>query len=349
MQALKGLWQFWFWTPDDAVKSKIEDVFLSSITGPQHPWVEQNLREGIYNIADENIRYLYNNWVPLLARDADRERVIAGRLKIEDRLASKFARVLADGSNAQRKVLLAALTQYPLRRFDVYDPKADLTSGTAPVYNRIGNDIEQIVFFGKSNTAFAKALQPLIDSTDSELRELAINASILVRDVKYPTVRKVSGEPGSERDILVDAVYRAQPNAQDVLEALGKIKPVPKPKTAAKIPLLNSGPADHEPAKPSEAYFNANVRPILEKKGKDGYACVQCHATHTLFNGSYATAMNVVDLRDPENSLILKKPTSTAETEGITGSKITAHGGGVRWPAGSQEYNTILNWIRGAQ
>ena len=33
---------------------------------PQHPWVERNLREGVYNLADENIRYLYNNWVPLL-------------------------------------------------------------------------------------------------------------------------------------------------------------------------------------------------------------------------------------------------------------------------------------------
>jgi hypothetical protein len=138
MQALKGLWQFWFWTPDDAVKSKIEDVFLSSIAGPQHPWVEQNLREGIYNIADENIRYLYNNWVPLLARDADRERVIAGRLKIEDRLASKFARVLADGSNAQRKVLLAALTQYPLRQTSRDGPLRRKTNRGGPVEYREG-------------------------------------------------------------------------------------------------------------------------------------------------------------------------------------------------------------------
>ena len=70
---------------------------------------------------------------------------------------------------------------------------------------------------------------------------------------------------------------------------------------------------------PDEAYFRAYVQPILEKRGKDGYACVHCHATHTLFNGTYSTVMNVVDLNDPENSLILRKPTSSAESEGLAG------------------------------
>ncbi len=59
--------------------------------------------------------------------------------------------------------------------------------------------------------------------------------------------------------------------------------------------------------------------------------------------------MNVVDTADPENSLLLRKPTSSAETEGIAGSKQLAHGGGVRWQKGSIEYETILQWIRGAK
>jgi hypothetical protein len=95
--------------------------------------------------------------------------------------------------------------------------------------------------------------------------------------------------------------------------------------------------------------FYSTVQPLLEAKGKDGYACVQCHATHTLFNGSYATALNVIDVQRPEDSLLLRKPTSSAESEGVAGSRTVAHGGGVRWEIGSAEYNAVLNWIRTAK
>jgi hypothetical protein len=57
----------------------------------------------------------------------------------------------------------------------------------------------------------------------------------------------------------------------------------------------------------------------------------------------------VADTADPENSLILRKPTSSSETEGIAGSATLAHGGGVRFAKGSPEYLTILNWIKGAK
>ena len=108
MQAIKGLWQYWFWTPDPGAKDRIEDTFLQAMSAPQHPWVERNLREGIYNIADENIRYLYNNWVPLLASPEDRARAIQGRLTIEDRLARKFSAVVS--SRAQAESILSGRT-----------------------------------------------------------------------------------------------------------------------------------------------------------------------------------------------------------------------------------------------
>ena len=106
------------------------------------------MRLPLYNLADENIRYLYNNWLPSLPRPEDRERAVRGRLKVESRLAGKFASVLENGSDAQRKVLLAGLVNLPLRRGDIYDLEADLSKDGPPVYNRIGNDIEQIAFFG---------------------------------------------------------------------------------------------------------------------------------------------------------------------------------------------------------
>src|SRR5947208_3098742 len=83
------------------------------------------------------------------------------------------------------------------------------------------------------------------------------------------------------------------------------------------------------------------------RPGTDGMACVQCHATHTIlrFNPpgrdggyspeqlqeNYRSALRVVDLESPENSLILRKPLSTAEVEGTLGSPRLSHGGGPRW------------------
>jgi hypothetical protein len=339
MNAIKGLWQFWFWTPDVATKSMIEDTLLTAIGKPQTKWVAENLRHAIYNLADENIRYLYNNWVPLMGRAEDREKAIRGRLAVESRLATKFAAVLEQGSDMQKKALLASLTEEPLRRGDIYDLDADLGKEAPPNYNRIGNDIEQIAFFGESADRLARALLPLLDSNDAEMRRLAEDAAILVRDVKFPDVNRIAGPAGDETRALT-AKVEAMPEAIEVAHVL---KPPPVVRKAA----ASSG--TRAPVKLDEAFFRGYVEPILQKRGKDGYACVHCHASHTLFNATWSTAMNVVDTSDPENSLILRKPTSTAETEGVAGSTTLAHGGGVRFAKDSAEYVTILQWIKGAK
>ena len=64
---------------------------------------------------------------------------------------------------------------------------------------------------------------------------------------------------------------------------------------------------------------------------------------------NYRSALKVVDPDNPENSLILRKPLSTAEVEGTFGASL-AHGGGQRWnSADHTAYKTILEWIRGAK
>ena len=80
---------------------------------PQHPWVERNLREGIYNIADENIRYFYNNWVPLLASQEDRTVPSRAGWRWKRGWRKSSPAVLEKGSDRQRRVLLAGLTEYP--------------------------------------------------------------------------------------------------------------------------------------------------------------------------------------------------------------------------------------------
>jgi hypothetical protein len=338
MNAIKGLWQFWFWTPDVATKSMIEDTLLAALGKPQSDWVAENLRHAIYNLADENIRYLYNNWVPLLGRAEDREKAIRGRLAVESRLATKFAVVLETGPDTQKKALLEALTELPLRRGDIYDLDADLGKIAPPVYNRIGNDIEQIAFFGDSADRLSRALLPLLDSKDPEMRRLAEQAAILVRDVKFPDVNRIAG-PSGEQTKALTAKVEAMPEAIEVARVL---KP-PPPMARAKATGIQAR------VKLDEAFFRGYVEPILTKRGKDGYACVHCHASHTLFNATYGTVMNVVDTSDPENSLLLRKPTSTAESEGVAGSTTLAHGGGVRFAKDSAEYVTILQWIKGAK
>ena len=340
MAAVKGLWQFWFWSPDASVKDGIENALLAALGRPQHPWVRQNLQHAIYNLADENIRYLYNNWVPLLADPADRERAIRGRLKIESELATKFSRFLDRGSVEQKKELLRSLTELPLRRADVYDLDANLENTSPPVYNRIGNDIEQIAFFGESAERFAASLDPLLDSKDDELRLLAARAVLLVRETRFGEVNRLAGPAGSHTKRVAYKI-ELMPGAAEVAHALR-----PPPVTAAGARSKESYAAK---VQLNETYFRGYVQPIFEKRGKDGYACIHCHATHTLFNGTFDTAANVINFAEPEKSLLLLKPTSTSESEGIAGANTMSHGGGVRWVKDSPEYRTILEWIKRAK
>ncbi len=113
-------------------------------------------------------------------------------------------------------------------------------------------------------------------------------------------------------------------------------------------------------------YFVAKVEPILATTGADGKACVMCHASHVIFKlqppnaegqfspqdseENYKYAMRVVDINDPEHSLILIKPTRPTDSAGNVADYLATHNGGQRWPGnqGSWQYETILQWIRGA-
>ena len=339
MQAVKGLWQFWFWTADAATRELIEDTVLAAIGQPQPAWVASNLNDAVYNLADENIRYLYNNWVALLPSAEDRDRAVRGRLTVESRLATKFAAVLETAPPPQKKRLLQALTEFSLRRGDIYDPEGDVTQPGPPVYNRIGNDIEQIAFFGESGARIARALAPLLDAPDAEMRRLAAAAALLVRDARFGDVNRIAGPSSPEANGLAAKME----HIPEAVEALRILKPPPPPAGGA------SGPAARATRRLDEPFFRGYVEPILTKRGRDGYACVHCHSTHTLFNATFSTALNVVDQADPENSLILRKPTSSSETEGVAGSLTLSHGGGIRFTKDSPEYATILEWIKGAK
>jgi hypothetical protein len=247
--------------------------------------------------------------------------------------------VLTQGPDVQKKRLLSALVDFPLRRGDVYE-LSPAGPAESIVVSRIGNDIEQIAFFGPAAATISSALLPLLDSPDPQMRQLARRASLIVRETTFEQVEKAAGGR-SETTLDLSRKLDGMPETVEIARNFH----LPPPKNAPAVARPTTAPA----APLDEPFFRANVKPLLEKKGADGYACVNCHATHTLFDATWSTVKNVIDRRDPENSLLLRKPTSTSESEGVANSKATAHGGGQRWAKESAEYDTILRWIQGAK
>ncbi|HEY3626209.1 MAG TPA: HEAT repeat domain-containing protein [Terracidiphilus sp.] len=114
-------------------------------------------------------------------------------------------------------------------------------------------------------------------------------------------------------------------------------------------------------------YFVTRIEPILSTPGRDGKACVFCHASHVIFKleppnadgvfsdqdseQNYKYAMRVVNIAEPEKSLILVKPTRPFDSAGNVGDYLATHNGGQRWHGNesSEQYRTILEWIRGGR
>ena len=114
-------------------------------------------------------------------------------------------------------------------------------------------------------------------------------------------------------------------------------------------------------------FFKERVQPVFFAAGPDQKACVQCHHNHgilkltappdggtitdELTRENYRSALRVVNLADPEKSLLLQKPLGSADVEGIVGAKSIPHGGELRWPerTSSAEYQAVLAWINGGR
>lgn len=262
-------------------------------------------REAVYHLPDENIRYLYNNWVPLLAKQDDRERAISG--------------TAGRGSTAGWN-----RTSPRSRR--------PCTTALATISNRSCS-------VARAPTGW-RALVPLLTSTDPEMRRLAAEAAMPVRDTRFGEVNRLAVPAGADVKTLSLRIEN-MPEAAEVVKAL---KPSAPPVRAASA----KGDAVPVKAKLDEAFFRSYVEPILEKRGKDGYACVHCHASHTLFNGTFGTAVNVVDIRSRRQL----DPAKADIDFGIRGHCRFFRARAWRrhtLAKDSPEYITILQWIKGAK
>lgn len=173
LQAIKSQMQWFYWTRDETVRWKIVDRVISRLEYEEHLWVRRNLIEALYSMSDENVRYLYNNWIALLAQPEDRERAKQGHRNHSLQMAKRIAAALENGNALQREGLLQAITEFHLR--------AGGYAGGGR-YTRIGNDVENVQFYDDGAKLMEKALVPLIKSDNLKLRKQAIVAANTVRD-----------------------------------------------------------------------------------------------------------------------------------------------------------------------
>src|SRR5207247_610877 len=132
------------------------------------PSVQRGLREAIYNVADENTRYLYNNWIPLLAQQADRDRAGQAQKAQMKMIGDLVAKALASDNDVLIDQTLQALGEFHLRRGGYKNKQR---------YNRIGNDIEQVQFYADSRDALEPLLIKLLTHPSASVREHAAVAA----------------------------------------------------------------------------------------------------------------------------------------------------------------------------
>ena len=113
--------------------------------------------------------------------------------------------------------------------------------------------------------------------------------------------------------------------------------------------------------------FRKKVNPLFYQSGEDQQACANCHGNHTILRIAeaarpgedgiqqlminYNSALKVVNLGEPEASLILRKPRSPHGQGGADSRSTTGltHVGGTRWEGTeSPAYKAMLDWIRDA-
>ena len=170
-------------------------------------------------------------------------------------------------------------------------------------------------------------------------------------------------DPALKQDPRVIGLINSALHSDDeALAGLGK-------QLLEKHPELKSLPAvlealpDSAAALPDYESFKAIVNPIFMATGSDERACVNCHKTRPVLflplagpnedeepviRQRYRSVLCVIDLENPEKSLILNKPTSPLPENPEGPSSPDHHTGGPRFNKGDATYNRILKWIQGA-
>jgi len=155
--------------------------------------------------------------------------------------------------------------------------------------------------------------------------------------------------------VIVEGLTDEDAALRSAAQAIVKSQPALQLNPAVADALARSGETGSTVVLPSFDAFKTRVQPILETKGPDKKHCASCHDEHSvlklpemdtpaeeaaLVQARYRAALRVVNLETPEQSFILRKPTSPKAGAAFT------HGGDVRFDVGSPPYQAILEWIK---
>jgi len=222
-----------------------------------------------------------------------------------------------------------------------------------------GGAVSQDQDYLNRHAAAQKIKEPLeyplvVDTIVAALLDSDANVSAAALD----TLRKVKGV--EQRDDFRAAMHELQNSTNPRLKLIAA--------NVLKGKELGEALRDVQPGSVLDfRYFVTRIEPILATPGRDGKACVFCHASHVIFKleppnaegvfsdqdseENYKYAMRVVNIVEPEKSLILVKPTRPFDSAGNVGDYLATHNGGQRWRGNesSEQYRTILEWIRGGR
>ncbi len=155
--------------------------------------------------------------------------------------------------------------------------------------------------------------------------------------------------------VIVDGLTAENADLRATAQNIVKAQPALQQNPAVADALARAGQPVAGLVQPSFDAFKASVQPVLESPGPDKKMCANCHESHSvlrlppmdsgpavdeLLQARYRAALRVVDLAEPERSLILRKPTSPKQEAPFT------HGGDVRFAPDSASYRAILGWIK---
>ncbi|BDC51016.1 hypothetical protein F183_A33320 [Bryobacterales bacterium F-183] len=269
--------------------------------------------------------------------------------------AAVFPRV-ADGPLI-RTVILDALTSG--------DRSREAAAVELVVRNYFANPTVQALAAQFGRAAKGRVRRLMVDSLDPERFALNVSALSLYNNpggAKFleQDANLFSNEVVQDfvRDSLRDPYPQVRRATEDLIRQQSSLRRVLGMQTAP--PKADVKPLDYE-------YFVAKVQPLLAKPGEDGKACVQCHASHGKFplrlpshktgfteaqsRQNYDFIQRVINRDEPRKSLVLIKPTRPNDSAGDPNLFLATHAGGQRWQGNdtSEQYETILNWIRGAR
>jgi hypothetical protein len=222
-----------------------------------------------------------------------------------------------------------------------------------------GGAVSQDQDYLNGHPAALRAREPLeypivVDTVMASL----LNADANVSAAALDTLRKVKGV--EKRPDFLAAMNRLQNSTNPRLKLIAT--------SVLKGKNLGDALTDVKPGSVLDfRTFVTRIEPILARPGQDGKACVNCHASHVIFKlqppnaegkfsdqdseDNYKSAMRVVDITEPDKSLMLIKPTRPTDSAADVGDYLATHNGGQRWQRNqsSDEYRTILDWIRGGR